>query len=308
MSDKGYPFTVWNGLPCAKHRKRMKEAIWVYLVLIDWITKEQDDEGIVLGGKPITYDMINDRLEISKPQYHRYIDSLTLYNYIKTERTRNGLIIKVTKTKKWRDNSKMSNHEQSRVIKNDNSRGSELSNMSNHKTQSYQKRDPELSYLRPRVIKNDNSPIYKDRHNKDITRHNNIYPQHTGQDNIKNYDDIRHLVTGFYDYQVQAYPKQLKEYSKKPDKLIFDSINEIDKIIRLDGYTMDDIKQTLIFAVKDEFWRPQILSLRGLRVKKKNGNTKFTNAYTSMSKGKKDVLDPVKQWLQNEKDDIYATS
>jgi len=291
----------------------MKEAIWVYLVFIDWITKEEDGEGIVLGGKPITHDMINDRLEISKPQYHRYIDSLTRYNYIKTERTRNGLIIKVTKTKKWQDNSKKSNLKQSRVIKNDTSKGSELSKKSNLKFQSYQKRDPELSNLRPRVIKNDNSPIYKDRHNKDITK-TNIYPQlsddskKSHQDNIKNYDDIKVLITGFYDYQFQAYPKQLKEYGKKPDKLIDDSIVELDKIIRLDGYTLDDIRHTLKYVVKDDFWRPQILSLRGLRVKKKNGNTKFTNAYTAMSRGRKDILDPVKRWLHNEQEKNYATT
>lgn len=109
-------------------------------------------------------------------------------------------------------------------------------------------------------------------------KEDNIYPQ------IENLEQIQNLVINFYDYQYQHYPIQLREYKTNRDKLYADSVDVIDKLIRIDGYTLDEVKLTLQSAVKDEFWRKQIISLRGLRKRSKNGSTKFDNISTRREK------------------------
>ena len=95
---KSFPITVWSGLVSTEHREKMGSAIWLYLLFIDWITKEKDDKGLVLGGKPITYDEVHDRIGISSRQYNRYLKRLS--GYIETTRTPNGYSIKILKSKK----------------------------------------------------------------------------------------------------------------------------------------------------------------------------------------------------------------
>lgn len=48
----------------------------------------------------------------------------------------------------------------------------------------------------------------------------------------------------------------------------------VEKLIRLDGFSFDDVKDVLRWALRDPFWQDQILSLSALR-KKKDGLTKF---------------------------------
>lgn len=296
QKDKSFPMTVWSGLAYAKHRKRMKEAIWLYIVFLDWTTKEEDDTGIVLGGKPITHAMVCDRLDISKAQYHRHIDALKKYNYIKADRTRNGLIVKITKSKKWRKYSKMSTLKDSRSIKNDTSEQSRV--LKNEHSQT-----PEYSKMRPRVLKNEHSEYSKmstpfnkeDLHTVDITVDSKETPN-SDESEMSTLDEsqipegeIRQMVINFYDYQYKRFPKQLRRWKNKTDakKMIEAGIVIFDKLKRLDGYTIEDITTTLNWAVKDSFWMSQVQSLGGLRVKKKNGNTKFANIYTAMTTRRK---------------------
>ena len=71
--------------------------------------------------------------------------------------------------------------------------------------------------------------------------------------------------------------------------MLLDSVEVIDKLIRIDGYDLNEIKLTLQSAVRDEFWRKQVISLRGLRNKSKNGNTKFDN----LNSGREETIDEV---------------
>ena len=112
---------------------------------------------------------------------------------------------------------------------------------------------------------------------------------------IKNLKQIQELVIHFYNFQYENYPKQLRTY-KTSDKLVNDSIQVIDKLIRIDGYSMEDIHSKLQFAVKDEFWQDKIISLVGLRKKGKNGMSKFDNIQI-----KKKEYDWVDEWI-NETD------
>ena len=121
----------------------------------------------------------------------------------------------------------------------------------------------------------------------------NIYPQ------IKNLEQIQDLVINFYDYQYQHFPKQLRMYKTSKDKLVADSVQVIDKLIRIDGYTLDEVKLTLQSAVKDEFWQKQIISLKGLRKRSKNGNTKFDNINVKKKKTYEDSLNNFLSMLES---------
>ena len=121
----------------------------------------------------------------------------------------------------------------------------------------------------------------------------NIYPQ------IKNLEQIQDLVINFYDYQYQHFPKQLRMYKTSKDKLVADSAQVIDKLIRIDGYTLDEVKLTLQSAVKDDFWQKQIISLKGLRKRSKNGNTKFDNINVKKKKTYEDSLNNFLSMLES---------
>jgi len=109
-----------------------------------------------------------------------------------------------------------------------------------------------------------------------------------------NDNDIINIVTLFYDYQVKEFPQQLKEYVDNPNKLIDDSVSVIDKIVRIDGYALEQVRDVLAQAVKDDFWSKQIISLRSLRKKGKNGFSKFSNMVTSFQKSKSGI----DRWLE----------
>ena len=94
---------------------------------------------------------------------------------------------------------------------------------------------------------------------------------------IKDESEIRNIVTEFYNYQHSVF----SDLVKVNDKIIKDGILIIDKLIRIDNFKIEKIKDTLKFIVHDEFWSNKVLSLNGLRKKSKNGNTKFVNALLS---------------------------
>ena len=116
----------------------------------------------------------------------------------------------------------------------------------------------------------------------------NILPQ------IKNLENIQELVINFYDYQYEHFPKQLRQYKSNKYKLVEDSVKVIDKLIRIDGYTFDEVKLTLQSAVKDEFWQKQVISLKGLRKRSKNGNTKFDNINSNREETKEEVMESIR--------------
>ena len=115
---------------------------------------------------------------------------------------------------------------------------------------------------------------------------------------IENFDAIYNLVVKFYEYQYQYFPKQLREYRSNKSRLINDSVNVIDKLIRIDGYTFDEVKSTLQSTVKDDFWKKQIISLRGLRKRSKNGNTKFDNINVNREPTHDEFVENVKKKIQ----------
>ena len=121
---KGYYIEITNNLLDLKHRKAMKESVWLFMWLLDKMTSiSEDGIGKVLGGKPIKYEEVNKELAISRPTYIRWIELLEKGFYINTIRAPNGLVITVNKAKKrfGRDVSKMTHHKRDRDVSNSDS-------------------------------------------------------------------------------------------------------------------------------------------------------------------------------------------
>ncbi len=92
-----------RGLLDDKHMNAMGTSIWLYLWLID---KQIKDSDLVLFGKPITFEMVQESFNtLSRRTYVRWVACLVDNGYIKTKRTPNGFIISIQKAKKWDNNT-----------------------------------------------------------------------------------------------------------------------------------------------------------------------------------------------------------
>jgi hypothetical protein len=95
------------------------------------------------------------------------------------------------------------------------------------------------------------------------------------KDKDKELDKYKDIVEDFYNYQSNAMPNNYKTIPS-----IDKSAKVLKQLVDIDGYTINEIKAGLNWAVRDDFWKSVILSLAGLRTKSKNGELKFTNMYT----------------------------
>jgi len=86
----------------------------------------------------------------------------------------------------------------------------------------------------------------------------------------------------------EDYIKFIKEQypTKKPHgkNLYENSIDVLDKLIRLNGFAEEYIFNCLRWAQKDDFWKGQVYSLSGLRKKANNGLLKFQNLSNAYDK------------------------
>ncbi len=90
--------TISNGLLEGDHKDRMGDAVWLYMWLIDKITRIDDNGlGYVLGGKPIQIDEIKG---FARRTAQRYIAVLKDEGYIEVRYTPRGMVFMVTKAKK----------------------------------------------------------------------------------------------------------------------------------------------------------------------------------------------------------------
>lgn len=98
---KGFYIEVINDLLEPKHRKAMKESVWLFMWLLDKMTSiSEEGVGTVLGGKPIKYEEVDRDLKLPERTYYRWINQLRENKYINTKKAPQGLIITVNKAKK----------------------------------------------------------------------------------------------------------------------------------------------------------------------------------------------------------------
>ncbi len=93
-----YYITISNGLLEGDHHEKMGAAVWLYMWLIDKVTRiDEDGIGWVLGGKPI---QIAEVKHMTRRSVQRYIATLRNEDYIIVKRTMRGMILGVKKAKK----------------------------------------------------------------------------------------------------------------------------------------------------------------------------------------------------------------
>jgi len=100
--------------------------------------------------------------------------------------------------------------------------------------------------------------------------------------NIKRYPStFVKYSKSFHERQQRNWPNLIKSI---PKEKILQGAETIRKLVELDEFDFNTvIKPALEYAIDDDFWSRQILSLASLRSKSaSNGNTKFVNLLTSM--------------------------
>jgi len=83
------------------HYERMGAAIWLYGWLVLRQTRQQDSLGWVLGGSPVSYREIEEETGFNCRTLERWMQILRRERYIETETAPGGLIIRITKAKKF---------------------------------------------------------------------------------------------------------------------------------------------------------------------------------------------------------------
>lgn len=126
----------------------------------------------------------------------------------------------------------------------------------------------------------------------------------TNKTKTKTKDDILSYITSDNSDFCQNFIKYIQESkgNRAPSgsDLFKNSTNTVDKLIRIDGFDIDYIKHVLWFAVNDDFWSDNVISLAGLR-KKTDGLTKFQKIANSFEKSKKKKINGSGRSEQNAK-------
>lgn len=98
-------------------------------------------------------------------------------------------------------------------------------------------------------------------------------------------EEIVLLVNDFVKVVESNFPKTSPKQTPRTVETYCDTI---DKLMRIDGFSLEEIKLALNFGLNDSFWKSNILSLASLR-KKNNSNklTKFQNLFNAMGQAGK---------------------
>lgn len=95
---------------------------------------------------------------------------------------------------------------------------------------------------------------------------------------------LKNIVADFYKTQHKKYPNIIKSDWHKDHSLTHGSVNTLYDLIKIDEWNELKVRDTIRWAVTDEFWGKNIQSLKTLRNKSKNGNSKFANLYLKFDK------------------------
>ena len=87
----------------ARHYERMGAAIWLYAWLILRQTHQRGSTGWVLGGSPISYREIEEETGFNRRTLERWMRILRFHGYIKTDSAPEGVVVRITKAKKFRE-------------------------------------------------------------------------------------------------------------------------------------------------------------------------------------------------------------
>ena len=99
--------------------------------------------------------------------------------------------------------------------------------------------------------------------------------------NEKQLNYLKNIVNNFYTIQSTNFAEIVKRDWHKDSNLTSGSINVLFDLITLDKWDDSKVRDVINWIVKDSFWASKCYSLRVLRDKAPNGQSKFTNMYAS---------------------------
>lgn len=102
MTDS-YPIKIWSGLLLDGHTRKIENALWEFIWLINKVTKEEGGIGMVLRGKPIKVEQIAEDLQRDYRTILRHLKRLEEYGYINLKRCPYGFVIKINNSKKFKN-------------------------------------------------------------------------------------------------------------------------------------------------------------------------------------------------------------
>lgn len=110
MSERNPVIAPWpvgarGGLIDEKHRKAMGEAVFLFMWCLLRQTGQKDGWGVVLYGKPVTYDFIFSETGFALRTLQRWMATLISEKYLRVLYDRRGMVIHVAKAKKWWGNT-----------------------------------------------------------------------------------------------------------------------------------------------------------------------------------------------------------
>lgn len=85
----------------ARHYLRMGQAVWLYGWLVLRQTRQVGTMGLVLGGRPVSYREIEEETGFHPRTLERWMRALRREGYIETTPTPAGVIVRITKAKKF---------------------------------------------------------------------------------------------------------------------------------------------------------------------------------------------------------------
>jgi hypothetical protein len=85
----------------AQHYERMGAAVWLYGWLVLRQTHQSGSVGWVLGGSPISYREIEEETGFNRRTLERWMTMLRRNRYVETEAVPAGVVVRITKAKKF---------------------------------------------------------------------------------------------------------------------------------------------------------------------------------------------------------------
>ncbi len=101
MREKNYSTGLRGVLFEAVHYRRMGAAVWLYGWLVLRQTHQSGAVGWVLGGAPVTYREIEEETGFPSRTLEGWMRTLRREGYIETETVPGGMVIRITKAKKF---------------------------------------------------------------------------------------------------------------------------------------------------------------------------------------------------------------
>jgi hypothetical protein len=101
MREKNYSTGLRGVLFETGHYRRMGAAVWLYGWLVLRQTHQSGAVGWVLGGAPVTYREIEEETGFPSRTLEGWMRTLRREGYIQTEAVPGGMVIRITKAKKF---------------------------------------------------------------------------------------------------------------------------------------------------------------------------------------------------------------